>query len=82
VNEDYPDVKVTITGHTDNTGKPEANQKLSVSRAEAVKTYMVSKKVVADRLIAEGFGADQPIADNATAAGKAKNRRVEFKVSQ
>lgn len=82
LNEDYPDVKLTISGHTDNTGKPETNQKLSVTRAEAVKAYLVSKKISADRLIAEGFGADQPIADNATPAGKAKNRRVEFKVSQ
>jgi len=82
LNEDYPDVKVTISGHTDNTGKAETNQKLSVSRAEAVKTYLVGKKVSADRLVAEGFGADQPIADNTTTAGKAKNRRVEFRVSQ
>lgn len=82
LNQDYPDVKMTISGHTDNTGKAENNQILSVSRAEAVKTYLVSKKVVADRLIVEGFGADQPIADNATPAGKAKNRRVEFRVSQ
>jgi outer membrane protein OmpA-like peptidoglycan-associated protein len=78
----YPDIKVSIEGHTDNTGKPETNQKLSESRANAVKKYLVSKGVSADRLTASGFGAERPIEDNKTSAGKAKNRRVEFKLSQ
>jgi outer membrane protein OmpA-like peptidoglycan-associated protein len=82
MNQEYPDIKIAIEGHTDNTGKPEKNQELSGKRAESVKTYLVSKKVAAERLSATGFGADQPIADNSTAAGKAKNRRVNFKVSQ
>ncbi|HLO82729.1 MAG TPA: OmpA family protein [Chitinophagaceae bacterium] len=82
LNQDYPDIKIAIEGHTDNTGKAEKNQVLSEKRAESVKTYLVSKKVAAERLSTSGFGADQPIADNATAAGKAKNRRVTFKVSQ
>jgi outer membrane protein OmpA-like peptidoglycan-associated protein len=82
MNEDYPDVKMSIAGHTDNTGKPEKNQSLSVARAESVKKYLVSKGVNESRLTATGFGQDQPIADNTTASGKAKNRRVEFKVSQ
>ena len=82
MNEDYPDVKMSIAGHTDNTGKPEKNQALSVSRAESVKKYLVSKGVNESRLTATGFGQDQPIADNTTTSGKAKNRRVEFKVSQ
>jgi OOP family OmpA-OmpF porin len=82
LNQDYPDIKIAIEGHTDNTGKADKNQILSEKRAESVKTYLVSKKVAAERMTTAGFGADQPIADNATAAGKAKNRRVTFKVSQ
>jgi OmpA-OmpF porin, OOP family len=82
MNTQYPDIKVTIEGHTDNTGKAETNQKLSESRAAAVKKYLVSKGISADRLTTVGYGAEQPIEDNKTAAGKAKNRRVAFKLSQ
>jgi outer membrane protein OmpA-like peptidoglycan-associated protein len=82
LNETYPNIKVSIEGHTDNTGDPGKNQVLSEKRAAAVKTYLVGKKVAADRLTTAGYGQDNPIADNATKEGKAKNRRVEFKVSQ
>ncbi|GAO43280.1 OmpA family protein [Flavihumibacter petaseus NBRC 106054] len=82
LNEQYPTVNVEIAGHTDNTGSAPFNQKLSEKRAAAVKTYLVKKKVSADRLTAVGFGQDQPIGDNKSASGKAQNRRVEFKVSQ
>jgi outer membrane protein OmpA-like peptidoglycan-associated protein len=82
LNTDYPDVKIAIEGHTDNTGNAAKNQQLSESRAAAVKTYLVGKKVAGERLSTAGFGQDKPVADNATAAGKAKNRRVEFRVSQ
>lgn len=82
LNQDYPDVKITIEGHTDNTGSAEKNQILSEKRAGSVKTYLASKKVAAERLNAVGLGSSQPVADNATAAGRAKNRRVAFKVSQ
>jgi OmpA-OmpF porin, OOP family len=82
LNDDYPGIKIAIEGHTDNTGKPATNTALSEKRAGSVKTYLVSKKVAADRMTAVGFGPDQPVADNATAAGRAKNRRVTFKVSQ
>ena len=82
LNEQYPQLKVEIAGHTDNTGKAEMNQTLSVKRAESVKAYLVKKGVAEERLSTAGFGPDQPIADNETAAGRTKNRRVEFKVSQ
>ncbi|ULQ53483.1 OmpA family protein [Flavihumibacter fluvii] len=82
LNEQYPTIKVEIAGHTDNTGKPESNKTLSEKRAGSVKAYLVKKGVAEDRLTTVGFGQEQPIADNANSAGKAKNRRVEFKVSQ
>jgi outer membrane protein OmpA-like peptidoglycan-associated protein len=75
-------MKIAIEGHTDNTGKAEKNQSLSECRANAVKSYLGSKKVAEDRLSAAGFGEEKPIADNATKEGKAQNRRVEFHVSQ
>ena len=82
LNEQYPQLKVEIAGHTDNTGKPASNQLLSEKRAAAVKTYLEKQGVSAGRLTVVGFGQDQPVADNATAAGRTKNRRVEFRVSQ
>ena len=78
----YSMLKVAIEGHTDNQGKAADNQKLSEKRAAAVKAYLVKKGVAADRLSTSGFGQTVPVADNKTAAGRASNRRVEFKVSQ
>jgi outer membrane protein OmpA-like peptidoglycan-associated protein len=78
----YAPLKVSIEGHTDNVGKAASNQKLSEKRAASVKAYLVKKGVKADRLSTSGFGDTAPIADNKTKAGKASNRRVEFKVSQ
>jgi len=78
----YSMLKVAIEGHTDNQGKAADNQKLSEKRAAAVKAYLVKKGVAADRLSTSGFGPTVPVADNKTAAGRASNRRVEFKVSQ
>jgi len=77
---DYPDVRIEISGHTDNVGKAEYNKDLSQKRAEAVKTYFVDKGIKSERLTAVGFGMEKPIADNKTSAGKAKNRRTEFKL--
>ena len=80
---DYPGFHVQVDGHTDNVGNPEANQKLSQERAEAVVKYLVEKKgVAAARLSAKGFGDSQPIADNKTKKGQAKNRRVDFTVTK
>lgn len=76
-----PSYKVNIAGHTDNTGKPEKNKTLSEDRANAVKAYLISQGVAADKITAEGFGDQKPIADNNTTLGKSINRRVELKVS-
>jgi OOP family OmpA-OmpF porin len=78
--QDNPDLKLSIEGHTDNTGTPEKNQALSENRANAVKNYLVSKGTDEGRLTAVGHGQDEPIADNKTAAGRQKNRRVELKL--
>jgi outer membrane protein OmpA-like peptidoglycan-associated protein len=75
-----PNVKVSIEGHTDNSGSDKVNQPLSEKRAEAAKAYLVSKGIAADRMVTSGYGSTQPVADNKTAAGKQKNRRVEIKI--
>ena len=72
---------IEVQGHTDNTGKAELNKTLSQKRAESVMNYLIDKGVPASRLTAVGYGPDVPIADNKTKAGRAKNRRVEFKIS-
>ncbi len=78
--KDNPTFKVDVEGHTDITGVKEKNQVLSENRAASVKAYLVSKGIDESRISSAGFGADKPIADNKTAAGKAKNRRVEMKL--
>jgi OOP family OmpA-OmpF porin len=71
---------VIAVGHTDSVGTDAYNQRLSVRRAEAVKAYLVSKGIEPNRVYTEGKGEKQPVADNKTAAGRAKNRRVEVEV--
>ncbi|MET0517673.1 MAG: outer membrane protein OmpA [Burkholderiaceae bacterium] len=71
---------IIAVGHTDSIGTDAYNQKLSVRRAEAVKTYLVEKGIEKNRVYTEGKGKKQPIADNKTAEGRAKNRRVEIEV--
>ncbi|HEX2608589.1 MAG TPA: OmpA family protein [Flavisolibacter sp.] len=78
---DDKDLKLSIEGHTDNVGKADFNKDLSDKRANSVRTYLVGKGIDEARLTAIGFGLEQPIADNKTAAGRAKNRRVELKLN-
>jgi len=71
---------IIAVGHTDSVGSDAYNQKLSVRRSEAVKAYLVSKGIEKNRVYTEGKGEKQPVADNKTADGRAKNRRVEIEV--
>ena len=71
-------LRVEVAGHTDNAGSPEANQRLSQERAQAVMAALVGRGIKADRLTAKGYGQTTPIADNRTEEGRAKNRRVEL----
>ena len=80
VMKDYPDLNVVIEGHTDSVGTAAYNKKLSQERAEAVKQYMVEKGIDANRLKAQGFGEERPIASNDTEEARQKNRRVEAAV--
>lgn len=76
-----PKMKIEISGHTDNTGSEQHNNQLSENRALAVVNYLKANGIEASRLQSKGFGASQPVADNATAEGRALNRRIEMKVT-
>jgi outer membrane protein OmpA-like peptidoglycan-associated protein/tetratricopeptide (TPR) repeat protein len=78
--KENPTLQIQINGHTDNVGKPADNLKLSNGRAQSVVNYLVKNGIDAKRLRFQGFGATQPIADNSTEEGRAKNRRTELKV--
>jgi outer membrane protein OmpA-like peptidoglycan-associated protein len=71
-------LKVGVYGHTDNTGNADANQKLSEDRANSVKSYLISKGLVSERIESKGFGPAKPVGNNATATGRAQNRRVQI----
>jgi OOP family OmpA-OmpF porin len=71
---------IIAVGHTDSVGADTYNQKLSIRRSEAVKAYLVSKGIEKNRVYTEGKGEKQPVADNKTKEGRAKNRRVEIEV--
>lgn len=79
--KDDAQLKLAIDGHTDNVGSDASNQKLSENRAGAVKAYLVKKGVDESRLVVAGYGETKPVADNKTAAGRQKNRRVEMTLS-
>jgi outer membrane protein OmpA-like peptidoglycan-associated protein len=74
------DVRIEIGGYTDNTGRRSTNMRLSRERAQSVKAYLARKGVDPGRMVAVGYGPEQPIATNATPAGRAQNRRVELKI--
>ncbi len=78
--QENSDLKIEISGHTDNQGSPYANMILSENRAKAVVDYLIGHKIPQEHLIYRGYGLKQPIAPNTTAAGRQLNRRVEFKV--
>ena len=77
-----PVTTVTIIGHTDSTGTDAINDPLSVNRAAATRDYLVAHGVATNRIIINGRGSHEPIADNSTAEGRAKNRRVEIFVAE
>lgn len=74
----YPDTVIRVEGHTDSVGSAAYNQTLSENRANSVRSYLVQRGVAASRIEAVGYGLTRPIADNATEAGRAQNRRVEI----
>jgi len=76
--QQYPNTVVRVEGHTDSTGSAAYNQQLSVNRAQSVVSYLAQHGVPYDRLKAVGYGMTRPITSNATAAGRAQNRRVEI----
>ena len=79
--KDNPDIKVEIGGHTDAVGSEIARQKISEKRAESAKKYIMDKfNIPGDRMMIKGYGSQKPIADNKSKEGRAKNRRVEFRV--
>jgi outer membrane protein OmpA-like peptidoglycan-associated protein len=74
----HPGLNLAIEGHTDTTGTPDFNMKLSQQRADAVREFLISQGLSADTITAKGMGQDNPVADNSTAAGRKLNRRVEM----
>lgn len=78
---DMPDTGITVYGHTDNIGTEAANKKISLQRAESVGNYLNQNGIAKERIVMDGLGFDQPVADNATEEGRAQNRRVEIFVT-
>lgn len=80
--EENPDIRIKIDGYTDFIGSEGYNLELSVKRAKTIKNYLVDRGVKSSNISIEGYGKQNPIANNTTAAGRAKNRRVEFIISR
>ena len=75
---EYPKTAIIAQGHTDSTGSDEYNQQLSERRAYAVRSYLTGQGIDPDRILAEGYGEAYPVADNGTAEGRDRNRRVDL----
>ncbi|HRD39606.1 MAG TPA: OmpA family protein, partial [Bacteroidia bacterium] len=80
--KEHPKVKIEIQGHTDNVGNASANQALSANRAFTVKALIESYGIDGNRITAKGFGSSKPLIDNSSEAGRAKNRRTEFLITE
>ena len=80
--EKYPSSVISVTGHTDFIGTAEYNLKLGQERAEIVKKYLESKGIPSDKIVASSMGEDNPVADQITAAGRAKNRSTEVTIKK
>ena len=78
----HPNSAIEIIGHTDATGSDAINLPLSAKRADSTRDYLIAQKVAAERFTTQGWGSDQPVADNNTAAGRAANRRVEVFITE
>ncbi|MCC7144635.1 MAG: OmpA family protein [Candidatus Eisenbacteria bacterium] len=78
----FPEMRIQVEGHTDNVGKPDYNLDLSRRRAKAVHDFLAQQGVAAERMTVEGYGMTQPVADNATEEGRAKNRRVDLVIQE
>jgi outer membrane protein OmpA-like peptidoglycan-associated protein len=78
----FPEMKIRVEGHTDNVGREDYNLELSQRRSQAVQDFLASQQVAAERMTSEGFGMTRPVADNATAEGRQKNRRVDLVIEE
>lgn len=82
IKNQFPDARIELAGHSDETGPEEYNLDLSQRRAQAVLNYLVNHGIEADRLLVKGYGADRPVADNESERGRSQNRRVEVRFVQ
>ena len=80
--KDNPSLNFEVQGHTDSTGTESANQALSQARADAIKTYLAGLGIAPERMVSKGYGSTQPVADNNTALGRARNRRIAFSIEE
>ena len=78
----YPSLLVNVQGHTDNTGDANANKKLSLDRANAIRSALIAAGVAGNRVTTQGFGAEKPTATNDTDEGRQKNRRIDVVVTK
>ena len=78
--QEFPSIRIEVSGHTDSTGAPAYNRDLSRRRAEAVKRYLVEHGIDVARIQTRGAGPDEPLDTNRSAAGRARNRRIEFDI--